>query len=150
QPSRIRRPEPPKHPRPRRLRPRIDLAIDGNPQMPPRVPDRSHPHQPAAHLHRFAGVRPHRFGSSPDHCRHCLFAELSAARTMHATGAETVSATDAVHSHTNRLIHESSPYLLQHAHNPVDWYAWGPEAFDAAKEQNKPIFLSVGDRKSVV
>src|SRR2546423_11653348 len=44
----------------------------------------------------------------------------------------------------NRLIHESSPYLLQHAHNPVDWYAWGPEAFNAAQEQNKPIFLSVG------
>src|SRR5438874_2120521 len=45
---------------------------------------------------------------------------------------------------TNRLIHESSPYLLQHAHNPVDWYSWGAEAFDAAKQQNKPIFLSVG------
>jgi hypothetical protein len=46
--------------------------------------------------------------------------------------------------HTNRLIHESSPYLLQHAHNPVDWYAWGDEAFAAARAQNKPIFLSVG------
>src|SRR5579872_2200272 len=48
------------------------------------------------------------------------------------------------HMHTNRLIHEKSPYLLQHAHNPVDWYAWGPEAFEAARGQNKPIFLSVG------
>ena len=48
------------------------------------------------------------------------------------------------HRHTNRLINESSPYLLQHAHNPVDWYAWGPEAFEAARKQNKPIFLSVG------
>jgi hypothetical protein len=47
-------------------------------------------------------------------------------------------------THTNRLIHESSPYLLQHAHNPVDWYAWGPEAFEAARAQNKAIFLSVG------
>ncbi len=46
--------------------------------------------------------------------------------------------------HTNRLIHESSPYLLQHAHNPVDWYPWGPEALEAARKQNKPIFLSVG------
>jgi len=46
--------------------------------------------------------------------------------------------------HTNRLIHETSPYLLQHAHNPVDWYSWGPDAFDAARTQNKPIFLSVG------
>ena len=44
----------------------------------------------------------------------------------------------------NRLIHEKSPYLLQHAHNPVDWYPWGEEAFEAAKAQNKPIFLSIG------
>ncbi len=45
---------------------------------------------------------------------------------------------------TNRLVLESSPYLIQHAHNPVDWYAWGSEAFVAAKKQNKPIFLSIG------
>src|SRR5437868_3700769 len=44
----------------------------------------------------------------------------------------------------NRLIHESSPYLLQHAHNPVDWYPWGEEAFEKAKKEDKPIFLSVG------
>ena len=48
------------------------------------------------------------------------------------------------HTHTNRLAQESSPYLLQHQHNPVDWYPWGEEAFEAAREQNKPIFLSVG------
>lgn len=46
--------------------------------------------------------------------------------------------------YTNRLINEKSPYLLQHAHNPVDWYPWGEEAFLAAKEQDKPIFLSIG------
>jgi hypothetical protein len=46
--------------------------------------------------------------------------------------------------HTNRLAHEKSPYLLQHAHNPVDWYAWGPEAFDKARAEDKPIFLSIG------
>ena len=46
--------------------------------------------------------------------------------------------------YTNRLINERSPYLLQHAHNPVDWYPWGPEAFEKAKKENKPIFLSVG------
>lgn len=46
--------------------------------------------------------------------------------------------------HTNRLINEKSPYLLQHAHNPVDWYPWGEEAFHAAKSQNKPVFLSIG------
>jgi uncharacterized protein YyaL (SSP411 family) len=44
----------------------------------------------------------------------------------------------------NRLIHEKSPYLLQHAHNPVEWYPWGPEAFEAARAHNKPVFLSVG------
>jgi uncharacterized protein len=48
------------------------------------------------------------------------------------------------HDYTNHLIHESSPYLLMHAHNPVDWYPWGQEAFDLAKRENKPIFLSVG------
>ena len=45
---------------------------------------------------------------------------------------------------TNRLIHSADPYLLLHAHNPVDWYPWGPEAFDKAKAENKPIFLSIG------
>ena len=44
----------------------------------------------------------------------------------------------------NRLAHETSPYLLQHAHNPVDWYPWGPEAFAKARAEDKPIFLSVG------
>jgi len=46
--------------------------------------------------------------------------------------------------YTNRLVHEKSPYLLQHAHNPVDWYPWGEEAFQAAREKDKPIFLSIG------
>ncbi len=44
----------------------------------------------------------------------------------------------------NRLAHESSPYLLQHQHNPVDWYPWGPEALARAKAENRPIFLSIG------
>ncbi len=44
----------------------------------------------------------------------------------------------------NRLVHETSPYLLQHAHNPVDWYPWGPDALRVAKEQNRPILLSIG------
>lgn len=46
--------------------------------------------------------------------------------------------------HTNHLIHEKSPYLLQHAHNPVNWYPWGEEAFLLAKSEDKPIFLSIG------
>ncbi|HKS37497.1 MAG TPA: thioredoxin domain-containing protein, partial [Verrucomicrobiae bacterium] len=46
--------------------------------------------------------------------------------------------------HTNRLAGEKSPYLLQHAHNPVDWHPWGEEAFAKARREEKPIFLSVG------
>ena len=44
----------------------------------------------------------------------------------------------------NNLIHETSPYLLQHAHNPVDWFGWNDEALKKAKDENKPIFLSIG------
>jgi len=44
----------------------------------------------------------------------------------------------------NRLINETSPYLLQHAHNPVDWYPWGPEALERARTEDKPILLSIG------
>src|SRR5689334_13253441 len=46
--------------------------------------------------------------------------------------------------HTNRLARETSPYLLQHAHNPVDWYPWGQEAFAKAKKEGKLVFLSIG------
>ncbi len=46
--------------------------------------------------------------------------------------------------HTNRLAKATSPYLLMHAHNPTDWYPWGPEAFEKAKKENKLIFLSIG------
>ena len=48
------------------------------------------------------------------------------------------------HEYANRLIHEASPYLLQHAHNPVDWYPWGAEALNRAKNEDKPILLSIG------
>jgi uncharacterized protein YyaL (SSP411 family) len=46
--------------------------------------------------------------------------------------------------HTNQLIHETSPYLLQHAHNPVNWYPWSDEALNKAKEENKPVLVSIG------
>ncbi|HKJ96495.1 MAG TPA: thioredoxin domain-containing protein, partial [Thermoplasmataceae archaeon] len=46
--------------------------------------------------------------------------------------------------HTNRLINEKSPYLLQHAHNPVDWHPWSEEAFEKARKEDKPVFLSIG------
>ncbi|XP_061472010.1 spermatogenesis-associated protein 20 isoform X4 [Rhineura floridana] len=59
-----------------------------------------------------------------------------------ATGGKGRHSSNALY--TNRLIHEKSPYLLQHAHNPVDWYPWGQEAFDKAKREDKLIFLSVG------
>ncbi len=48
------------------------------------------------------------------------------------------------HKYTNRLIDETSPYLLQHAHNPVDWYPWGEEALQKARREDKPVLLSVG------
>ncbi len=48
------------------------------------------------------------------------------------------------YAYTNRLIRAKSPYLLLHAHNPVDWYSWGNEAFEKARKENKPIFLSIG------
>ena len=47
-------------------------------------------------------------------------------------------------TNTNRLATEKSPYLLMHAHNPVDWFPWGEEAFQKAREEDKPIFLSLG------
>ncbi|HYB41582.1 MAG TPA: DUF255 domain-containing protein, partial [Candidatus Methylomirabilis sp.] len=48
------------------------------------------------------------------------------------------------HRHTNRLSLETSPYLRQHAHNPVDWFPWGPEAFELARGEDRPVLLSVG------
>lgn len=62
--------------------------------------------------------------------------------TAHASTGDT-SQTDAP-KYTNRLIRSHDPYLLLHAHNPVDWYPWGPEALAAARREHKPIFLSVG------
>ncbi|HEX8190725.1 MAG TPA: thioredoxin domain-containing protein, partial [Pyrinomonadaceae bacterium] len=50
----------------------------------------------------------------------------------------------AEHKHTNRLAEETSPYLLQHAHNPVDWYAWGEEALEKSRREDRPILLSIG------
>ena len=50
-----------------------------------------------------------------------------------------------VHSgRANHLVHETSPYLLQHAYNPVNWYPWGDEAIELAKKEDRPIFLSIG------
>jgi len=51
---------------------------------------------------------------------------------------------DKKYKKANRLIKEKSPYLLQHAYNPVDWFPWGEEAFQKAHRESKPVFLSIG------
>jgi len=87
--------------------------------------------------------RPHyaRLGAALAPCllANALFAEPSA---MDGDPKNMTVATE--YKHTNRLIHATSPYLLQHAHNPVDWYEWGPDAFAIATKEDKPIFLSIG------
>ena len=57
---------------------------------------------------------------------------------------QSVTCTSLNNCYSNRLINEISPYLLQHAHNPVNWYTWGDEALEKARDENKPIFLSIG------
>ncbi|MBA7465834.1 hypothetical protein ES707_01006 [subsurface metagenome] len=76
--------------------------------------------------------------------RSCIGLAVVAGMIWHH--ADRAMAEDATgkHEYTNRLIDSNDPYLLLHAHNPVDWYPWGPEAFARAKRENKPIFLSVG------
>ena len=64
---------------------------------------------------------------------------IAASTTFHSSAAE-----PARPMHTNALANEKSPYLLQHAHNPVDWLPWGEAAFEKARKENKPIFLSIG------
>lgn len=72
-----------------------------------------------------------------------LLSGVAQASTVEHAVAHTESKT-MKHKYTNRLIDESSPYLLQHAHNPVDWYPWGEEAFAKARREDKPILLSIG------
>ena len=68
----------------------------------------------------------------------------SAEPTVPGAKASEESASESGLTHANRLANETSPYLLQHAHNPVDWYPWGEEAFARAREEDKPILLSIG------
>src|SRR6478672_2927987 len=72
------------------------------------------------------------------HLSGCLLALFVGCSSLYAAEEATTS------THTNRLATEKSPYLRQHAHNPVDWYPWGDEAFAKAKKEGKPIFLSIG------
>jgi len=69
--------------------------------------------------------------------------DIKGARIMGETSSSVKSKQQSQHK-ANRLAREKSPYLLQHAYNPVDWYAWGDEAFEKAKSEDKPIFLSIG------
>lgn len=69
---------------------------------------------------------------------------LMALTTSPGTGEDKKDVSKAPAIRTNRLAQETSPYLKQHAHNPVDWYPWGPEALERARRENKPIFLSIG------
>jgi uncharacterized protein YyaL (SSP411 family) len=76
-----------------------------------------------------------------------IFTPIVASDVQAASNDQAIASHDlhqGEHNYTNRLIHETSPYLLQHAYNPVEWYPWGDEAFDLAKKEKKPIFLSIG------
>src|SRR3954454_7039767 len=71
-------------------------------------------------------------------------AAYAAIRDGHAESRKTMTSKHNSSKFTNRLIHETSPYLIQHAHNPVDWYPWGEDALSKARTEDKPILLSVG------
>ena len=73
-----------------------------------------------------------------------IFQPLDRLDKILLAGLNFVNAVSVTEKHTNRLAREKSPYLLQHAHNPVDWFAWNDEAFAKARRENKPIFLSIG------
>jgi len=74
-----------------------------------------------------------------------LFGEPGCSRQKYQSKGNVSAKPEVVsQTHTNRLAREKSPYLLQHQHNPVDWYAWSEEAFAKARQENKPIFLSIG------
>ncbi|MCH8964117.1 MAG: thioredoxin domain-containing protein [Planctomycetes bacterium] len=73
-----------------------------------------------------------------------LAALLAAAAASMADGPQAVDETSMTPAHTNQLIHATSPHLLQHAHDPVNWQPWGPAAFQQAALEDKPIFLSIG------
>src|SRR5262249_36129809 len=67
-----------------------------------------------------------------------------AAAAEAAGGGRPADSAGAPYKYTNKLSDSNDPYLLLHAHNPVDWYPWGPEAFAKAKREAKPIFISIG------
>lgn len=74
----------------------------------------------------------------------CFLSACSASKDKSDNQEQSTIQMEEKHPHTNALIKESSPYLLQHAHNPVDWLPWGDEAFEKAKKENKLVLVSVG------
>ena len=87
------------------------------------------------------------FGAAAEHKRPLALSRVGifSVRYNVTPTPPTAAAVPSAHvQHTNRLAHEKSPYLLQHAHNPVEWYPWGEEAFAKARREKKPIFLSIG------
>ncbi len=92
-----------------------------------------------------AGGTDYLIGTSKEEATEVSLPTVSAGYTeeVHPHAAK-LKTPDGSWKYTNRLIHETSPYLLLHAHNPVDWYPWGPRALERALEEDKPVFLSVG------
>jgi uncharacterized protein YyaL (SSP411 family) len=72
---------------------------------------------------------------------HLVFSDVLKAPVV---AEEELEEPDVQSRYFNKLIYEKSPYLLSHANNPVDWYPWGEEAFEKARKEDKPIFLSIG------
>ena len=94
-------------------------------------------------------VGPTAYADDPPNAVHSASLRQQLQAALAAKGSDYQPRTEHLHPdgsplYTNRLILEDSPYLLQHAHNPVDWYPWGPPAFARARAENKPIFLSIG------
>ena len=108
----------------------IGAVTERHALLGPRAPDRPGPGPSRARRARHHGRRPGRRARGPGQ------GERAAVRALTASPGDSVS--------TNRLANETSPYLLQHAHNPVDWYPWGEEALARARAEDKPILLSIG------
>ncbi len=75
---------------------------------------------------------------------YCSNTSLTEFTLEESANMEKKTVPEEIFKYTNRLINENSPYLLLHAHNPIDWYPWGEEAFEKASMEDKPIFLSIG------
>ncbi len=132
--------------------PVLDGALDGTPEAPAAARDaEAAPHPDGAPQALNAGPEPQAAGAreagARDAAAQAAAAQAAGAREPAPPPPEAGTAAPAVPPHVrhaNRLAGETSPYLLQHAHNPVDWYPWGAEALGRASELDRPMFLSIG------